>query len=220
MKFIGIDLAWTYKNETGICIFEDKTCVFLDAKVYSDEDIIAIIEANKPCVVSIDAPLVVENETGGRSVDSLLMKTAIHGKYLKLYATSRAYMMRVFKAIRGETLRLSLENRGFVLGDNLMETFPTGIYLSLFPDRFDSRYKISSRQSLEILLKNATMLINNIRLLGFQLEMDLNVSTKKAYKLYEDQIDGVLCALMSYYLYHDQYQIWSDKSGLIGLPKL
>ncbi len=38
MKFIGIDLAWTYKNETGLCVMDDTgNVLYLDAQVYSDE---------------------------------------------------------------------------------------------------------------------------------------------------------------------------------------
>lgn len=219
MNFIGIDLAWTYKNETGICILDDKKQIYLEAKKFSDEMIVELIEKYKPCVVSIDAPLVVNNESGGRQVDSLLMKTKIHGRHLKLYATSRQYMTRTFGCIRGEALREQLEVKGFKLGDDLIETYPTGIFLSLCPTLFNHRYKLSSRLPLKDVIEHASGLISEISNLGFDIDLDpKGIPTKKAFKLFEDQLDGILCALNSYYLYHQESSIWSDDNGTIALP--
>lgn len=215
MYFIGIDLAWTYKNKTGVTIFEERTCILSEAEVFSDEMLVEIVKKYSPCIVSIDAPLVVKNEKGGRSVDSLLMQTKIHKRYLKLYATSRSYMLRVFGAIRGERLlRLSkLE-----LGKTIFETYPTGIFLSLFPDIYDQKYKISSRKSLRQLIENSEQLIERIKKLGFKFELSMDSQSKTGYKSREDQLDSVLCAINSFYCYQDKARIFSDDSGLISLP--
>jgi len=218
MKYIGIDLAWTNKNETGLCIFEDKSCIFLDAKVYTNDELVTIIKDNEPCIVSIDGPLVVDNEKGGRSVDSILMKTPINDRYLKLYATSKTYMIRSFGGIRGVDIKTQLQSK--VLGSDLLETFPTGIFLSLFLDIYDNKYKISSRLKLNDLKDNALSLLNRIKGLGFDFDLDLyDVNTKKAYKLEEDKIDAILCALNSYYHHHKQSLVFQDQSGCIVLPK-
>jgi|LGVE01.1.fsa_nt_gb predicted RNase H-like nuclease len=218
MKYIGIDLAWTTKNETGICILDNHTCIFLDAKVYSDEDIVKMILEHRPCIVSIDAPLVVTNETGGRAIDSLLMKKKINGKYLKLYATSRSYMMKTFKAIRGEVILDDLKD-DFILGEHITETYPTGVFLSLFPNLFDDKYKISSRLSLELLITNVSNILNEIKSLGFNVEMEFNhIKTKKAYKVYEDMFDSVLCALNSYYFDKQSSFTLKDDNGCLTLP--
>ena len=70
----------------------------------------------------------------------MLMKQVISGKYLKLYATSRSYMLKTFGQIRGEDIykALSVDHK-HKLGINIVETFPTGIFLSLFPEIFDNR---------------------------------------------------------------------------------
>jgi len=223
MKFIGIDLAWTYKNETGICVINEKQEIeLLEAKTFTDDDIINIIKNYSDVYVSIDSPLVVKNETGGRAVDSMLMKQVIQGRYLKLYATSRSYMLKAFGQIRGEDIYkiLSKESK-LILGKNVVETFPTGIFLSLFPEIFDKRYKLSSKGSLEDLKSNAKVLIKKILELGFTgISIDLeNVTTKKAYKTYEDKIDGLLCSINSYYFYHQQSSIFKcDDNGITALP--
>lgn len=215
MYFIGIDLAWTYRNETGITIFKDRKCVFSGAKVYSDEMLVEIMKGYSPCIVSIDAPLVVNNESGGRSVDSQVMKTSIHKRYLKLYATSRTYMLRAFGAIRGEKI---LKLSELELSKTIYETYPTGIFLSLFPELYDNKYKISSRKTLEELIENSQKLLEAIQDLGFHIDIQTTAHTKKAYKTFEDQVDSVLCALNSYYAYYSKNVLFQDESGAIALP--
>ncbi len=216
MYYIGVDLAWTTKNETGICILEENKCIYLESEVFTDDEIVRLILNYQPCIVSIDAPLVVVNETGGRTVDSLLMKTCIHNRYLKLYATSRSYMLKTFKVIRGENILKKLPD--FELGKTIVETYPTGIYLSLYPELFDCKYKLSSRNALEKLKFNAMTLVKELNK-SFEFKLDLeDIRTKKAYKHIEDKLDGLLCAVNSYYLDNQQCTIWKDESGCISLP--
>lgn len=216
MKYIGIDLAWTYKNKTGVCIFDNKECIMLEAEVYTDEDLIRLIHRHQPCVVSIDAPLRVDNESGGRTVDSILMKTKINGHYLKLYASSKKYMTRVFSALRGVDIRSQLGS--MTLGKDLLETFPTGIYLSLFPDLYLNKYKLSSRLKLADLLNHAMALATSIQTMGFTFDLELDeVKTKKAYKDQEDKLDAVLCAVNSFYHHHESSSKFEDESGCIVL---
>jgi len=64
MHYIGIDLAWTYSKESGICIIDDNgKIIYCESKVFSDEMIAAIVEghAQEGAIVGIDAPLIVNN---------------------------------------------------------------------------------------------------------------------------------------------------------------
>lgn len=224
MNFIGIDLAWSTKNPSGFCIMNaSKEVTFLAASNYSNEALIQLIVSSQPAMVSVDAPLVVTNETGGRTCDSLLMKTPIHGKHLKVYATSTKYMLSTFGTIRGQDIYKELEEvHGFSLGNQIVETFPTGIFLSLFPDLYDMKYKISSRLPLSELLYNANQVLKAIEKLGFTFpDFDLqSLTTKASYKPYEDKIDALLCSLNSWYTYHNQAIIFStDENGYTTLPK-
>ncbi|MBI9012373.1 MAG: DUF429 domain-containing protein [Clostridiales bacterium] len=224
MYYIGVDLAWTYKNETGFCVLDDNlNCIFCDADIYSDSELIKMINLYEFKIVSVDAPLIVKNETGGRNCDSLLMKHAIHNRYLKLYATSRNYMLRTFKTIRGEELYRLLLKEGFVLGEDLTETYPTGIFLSLMPELFDNKYKLSSRLSLEVLLTHAREVLDVLVDLGVKnmpIELE-TIKTKKAYKHVEDQIDALLCAVHCYYFdKRESITFIGDDNGSISLPVL
>ncbi len=53
---VGIDLAGSPKRNTGICLLKGKTVVKY-ATVYSDSEIISFVEAAKPALIAIDAPL-------------------------------------------------------------------------------------------------------------------------------------------------------------------
>lgn len=56
IKILGIDLAGSEKRKTGICILDSK----LQAKafcVFKDEEILKIVEKEKPHLIAIDAPL-------------------------------------------------------------------------------------------------------------------------------------------------------------------
>ena len=45
MNYIGIDLAWTYTKESGICIIDDfGKIVYCESKVLTDEMIATIVE--------------------------------------------------------------------------------------------------------------------------------------------------------------------------------
>lgn len=70
MYFIGIDLAWSEKNYSGIAILKrnkqkaELVCVDI---VHTDDDIISYIKSNvkdKSGHIGIDAPLIVPNMEG------------------------------------------------------------------------------------------------------------------------------------------------------------
>ncbi|OLN32611.1 DUF429 domain-containing protein [Desulfosporosinus metallidurans] len=84
MHYIGIDLAWTYTKESGICIIDDfGKIVYCESQVFTDEMIASIVEeyAQDGAIVAIDAPLIVNNETGSRYCDGALMREKIHIGY-------------------------------------------------------------------------------------------------------------------------------------------
>ena len=94
-----------------------------------------------------------KNEKGGRLCDSELMKYRFHGRTVKVFATSRDYMKRHYGGIRGEKLLKELENScRLKLGESVVETFPSGVVISLFPHLYDRKYKISSRLNLDKLI--------------------------------------------------------------------
>ncbi len=71
---IGIDLAWGEHKPTGIAVLDPSGGLTLVASVRSDADIQAALRdyVVQPCLVGIDAPLVVVNPTGIRPAEAAL----------------------------------------------------------------------------------------------------------------------------------------------------
>ena len=143
MRFIGIDLAWTTKNETGICVLDDGgNILHLSAEVYSNDEIIEIIQEfyQHPTFVAIDAPIVVPNETGSRPAESALARDLIHNHRIRAFHCSRSYLTKHYGSIRAEVIALKLtDDKNFKIGyfqgeDCVVETLPTGIIAGLFPE--------------------------------------------------------------------------------------
>jgi predicted nuclease with RNAse H fold len=72
MKILGIDLAGSEKRKTGICILNEKLIAH-SFFVFSDQEILNLIEKEKPDLIAIDAPLSLPK---GRK--SLKRKSKIH----------------------------------------------------------------------------------------------------------------------------------------------
>lgn len=73
MNFIGVDLAWGHRNWTGLCLVQDG--VVADSGVArTDGDILDWLRPRTrgPCVVGIDAPLILENPRGSRPCEKAL----------------------------------------------------------------------------------------------------------------------------------------------------
>ena len=71
---IGIDLAWGLKQPTGLAVLDDTGRLVHVSAVRTDEQIetaLAPFTAG-PCIVAIDAPLVVTNATGNRAAERAL----------------------------------------------------------------------------------------------------------------------------------------------------
>ena len=74
MQHIGIDLAWGDKQPTGLAVLDDAGRLLHVSAVRTDEQIEAALApfTAGPCIVAIDAPLVVTNATGNRAAEQAL----------------------------------------------------------------------------------------------------------------------------------------------------
>ncbi|AKG74591.1 Predicted nuclease (RNAse H fold) [Salinicoccus halodurans] len=242
MVFIGIDLAWTYRNETGICVISaDGVVELLDSKIYSNGDILEVIKSHgsdEEICIAIDAPLIVNNESGSRGAEGALMRARIHGHRLSAFNSNRNYFNKVFGDIRGETLRkvIQLEISNVRIGfsdseSNLVETFPTGICCGLFPEIYPVKYKRKPKitfeetcSHMEVLLKRfeeIEKLERHVSGLASRLEVDITALTRKQHKHIEDKIDAFLCAYGMYSIHKglaDGRMFGNVEGGFIMLP--
>ena len=74
MHFVGLDLAWGTRRPTGVAVLDDDGRLLTVGAVHDDEEILAALAEHVagPCVVGIDAPLVVTNPTGNRPCEAAL----------------------------------------------------------------------------------------------------------------------------------------------------
>jgi len=242
MHFIGIDLAWTYKNESGICIIDDRGKIVLcESYTFSDEAIAEIVKqySDGGALVAIDAPLIVKNNTGSRYADKAIMSEKIHGRNLSVYTCNRDYMTKAYGTIRGENVvsRIKQAVPDFVLVPNsrdkshcIIETFPTGICLGLFPDAYPIKYKIKSKIPFEITQSEMVRMLIVLKTLDdlnpsvanfedhFEVGQILSLS-KKSFKSLEDRVDALLCAYAAYWLTCKPGKVFGDElEGFIMLP--
>lgn len=219
MKFIGIDLAWTYKNETGLCVLDASGQVeYLDSKVYSNKEILDVIKQHytEHLTIAIDAPLVVPNEGGSRGAEGEMMRATINGQRLRAFNANRNYFTKVFGDIRGETLMHMIQNEisGIQIGFNktessIVETFPTGIISGLFPEIAPVKYKRKPKTAFDETMTEMGRLLTRFNKIeheekiisGLVSRIDHEVTGKKSHKHLEDKVDAFLCAFAMYSIY-------------------
>ena len=107
MIYVGIDLAWTKKRPSGLCILNDSgQILFWETALLRDKDIVDVIQKynDGTLQIAIDAPLVVPNENGSRPCDRLFRKHRVHGHALGIFVSNRAFLNKTYGMIRGELL--------------------------------------------------------------------------------------------------------------------
>lgn len=209
MRFIGIDLAWTTKNETGLCVMDETgTILHLSAEVYSNTDIINIIKNyyQHPTIVAIDAPIVVPNETGSRPAESALARYLINGHRIRAFHCSRTYLIKHYGSIRAEEISDTLtKEHGFKIGhhpneNSIVETLPTGIIASLLPSAAPFRYKLKRGVTINTAQEELKRVMDSFSTYNLAGHIKINTSqkyTRGYHKHLEDQVDAFLCAYMA-----------------------
>ena len=120
--FIGIDLGWKEKKTTGVCVLKNKKVVLL--KDVFGKDVLKVINSylKDTKVIAIDAPLTKGRGKGKMRLYEKFLSTTIFRKE-RVNPLPPALMPGLCNFAR-EIVK-KLEKRGFVLGINLIETFPT-----------------------------------------------------------------------------------------------
>lgn len=223
MKFVGIDLAWTYKNETGICIMSDDGEIeYLNSAILSNEEIVNLIKyyCNERICIAIDAPLIVKNETGSREAERNFMRNKIHGNNLSLFVASRSYLTKTFGEIRGETLLKLILNEipGIEINtmvseekSTVIETFPSAVCCGVFPEIYPVKYKLKRTVPYNETQYQMNRLLSRLRKLeeeegivkNLVSELKLNniELCSKNHKHIEDKVDAFLSAYCIYSIY-------------------
>ena len=230
MYAVGIDLAWSPRNPTGIAVASLSKGGWrlrrVTADPVSNEEILAEIEGavgEAPAVLAIDAPLVVPHWTRGRDGDRMI--TRVFGPFdAGVYPATK----RTIGRYGGERIwRLvdDLTERGFLHdcripprrpGRYVFETYPHAATVALFRLPRILKYKarqgrtngerIEAFRELERRLRSLRRFEPALDGVGTHFIRDVGSCRGAGLKDYEDRLDAILCAYIAAY-----YWTWGTR---------
>ncbi|MCW2581281.1 MAG: uncharacterized protein JWQ53_71 [Klenkia sp.] len=236
MQHIGIDLAWGSKSPTGLAVLDDDGRLVHVCAVRTDEQIEGALApfVAGPCIVAIDAPLLVTNATGNRDAEKEL-----NADFAKFQAGAHPTNQGKPEFTDGDTRGGRLARR---LGLDLnprsgrerrgIEVYPHAATVSLF--RLGKTLKYKNKPGREFPQLQAELLVlmdhlgavSELRLgpLFADLRDQVVAATKKAQlRVVEDQVDAVVCAYVGWIAVRrpDDVTTYGDAtSGAIVTPTL
>ncbi len=206
MHYVGIDLAWGDKKPTGVAVIDADARLLLVSAVKGDDEIEAALAAyDGPCLVAIDAPLVVKNATGSRPAEQALSKdfrrfdAGTHPSN-----TGKPEFKNGTRAARvAKRLGLDIDPRSG-RARRAIEVYPHPATVVLFGLEKVLRYKAKPGRDLELLRGELLALMTHVEALVTTdetwqaLRTSVETATQKAQlRRVEDQVDGVLCAYLA-----------------------
>ncbi len=127
MYFIGVDLAWHPNNPSGVALLQGKKVIYADV-LDSLDSVIDFINLYPDAIIGVDAPLIVENQTGNRDIEKQFLKD-FASKKLGVYPVNRELLLKINSTIVGEILSSNISQK---LGSNLFEVYPHATIMNCF----------------------------------------------------------------------------------------
>lgn len=237
MYFVGLDLAWGEKNQTGVAVIDSSGRVLHVGVAQDDDDIGAAIEPyiSGDCLVAIDAPLIVNNPTGHRPCERDLNRD-----FQRFDAGARpAFTERPeFKHPRGARISSALGldmDPSSSSNRRAIEVYPHPASVVLFGLDKTLKYKRGTFGDRQRELLRLMTFIEELDTATPRLRANRNVSWVELRKRIEaatrpgqldrdeDPVDALLCAYIALYWYHrpEDVTIYGDfASGYIVTPSL
>lgn len=213
MYYVGVDLAWGERSPTGIAAVDEAGVLRHVGAASGDDDVLTQLEpyVRGPCVVAVDAPLVVTNPTGTRGCES-----ALNRDFRRFDAgahpsnTGLAWFADGGRGARlCAALGLNLDPRSGA-ARTALEVYPHAASVVLFGLPKTLKYK--QKQGRDVTLLRSELL----RLMGFIEGLDgldvaasadwaalkttvENATRKSELRRAEDPVDAVLCAYIARY---------------------
>ena len=236
MYAVGIDLAWSPRNPTGLAVAEGRgnrwTLLEAGSDVTTNREIVDALASrvgDRPAIVAIDAPLVVPYETRGRDGDRLI--TRMFGPYdAGVYPATRFYLGR-YGGKRIWDLVEDLRAAGYRHDCRLtpgkpvrqfFETYPHAATVALFGLQKTLKYKPREGRSYEVRwrafreLERHLLGLSRFRpaMAGVSRFIEPRVAGLRGARLkaYEDRLDAILCAYIAAY-----YWTWgTNRNAIVG----
>ncbi len=130
---MGVDLAWRVPpKKPSAAVVLDKRCKIVEREFpVTDDDITSFAEpyAGDSCIIGIDAPLVVANESGARPCEVELLR-----EYrIPAFPASKWWLGRAFGGARGEKLVAKLKKLGIELSDSITPRAKPRVAMEVYP---------------------------------------------------------------------------------------
>jgi predicted RNase H-like nuclease len=237
MHFVGLDLAWGDKNQTGVAAIGGDGRLLHVGVAHDDESIATAVApyVQDECLVAIDAPLIVNNPTGYR-----LCETALNQDFQRFEAGARpAYTDKPeFKDPRAARIAnsLGLDMDPTSSGARrAIEVYPHPATVVLFNLQKTLKYKRGSFEDrqrdlltlmthVEALDKATPRLRVNHNVAWVELRKRVEAATRPSQlDRDEDPVDAVICAYVALYWYRrpEDVTIYGDfATGYIVTPTL
>ena len=241
--FIGLDLAWSPKKESGICWLvgdssERLRCTRLEAKVSDMQKLAAeISQLEGSVVITIDAPVLYSTD---RNVEREIARR--FGKYKAAAHSPHPHVRAGRKA--GIILGEALEVRGFTCDPQplldckrptrtAVEVYPHTIHVRLFELDERIRYKrgkvAEKRQGLQqyqehlraLLEGEAPRVLDHADVRRVLDPATANEARGIALKRLDDTLDGLTCALAAWLMWKEPraWEMIGDLNGYIVAPR-
>lgn len=241
MYFAGVDLAWAYRNPTGVAVVDDDGVLVELHTVRTDDDVLNTLRPHlrADCLVGFDAPLVVTNPTGQRPAE-----TALNRDFRRFEAgahpanTGKPEFAGGPRAARlAAALNLDLDPCS-PAPRRALEVYPHAATVALFGLPRTLKYKAKPGRDIDRLRSELLRLMDLVETLAdapVSLHVGdhagwvrmrhavLTAQNKSDLRRAEDPVDAVVCAYVALYAHRrpDDITIYGDAAtGYIATPSL
>jgi len=221
MHFVGVDLAWGDRQPTGLAVLDEDAHLLHVSTVRTDEEIRTALTpyVEGPCLVAIDAPLIVTNPTGSRPAEQALSKdfrrfeAGTHpsntGKPEFANGTRGARICKMFG--------LDMDPRSG-RKRRAIEVYPHPATVVLFGLGKTLKYKDKRGRDLDGLRSELLLLMDYVERLVTtdrtwrELRARVETATRKVdLRQVEDQVDAVVCAYVALFA-----ERWPERTTTYG----
>ncbi|HEY2449298.1 MAG TPA: DUF429 domain-containing protein [Mycobacterium sp.] len=237
MHFVGLDLAWGEKNNTGVAVIDSDGRLLHIGAAQDDASIEVAVEpyVSGDCLVAIDAPLIVKNPTGHRPCEM-----ALNHDFHRFEAGARPAFAEKPEFIdpRGARIATALTldmDPASSSPRRAIEVYPHPATVALFGLEKTLKYKRGPFEVRQHELLQLMTLIEGLDKATPRLRVNHSVSWVELRKRIsaatrpvqldrdEDPVDAVVCAYVALYWYHrpEDVTIYGDfATGYIVTPTL
>jgi predicted RNase H-like nuclease/ppGpp synthetase/RelA/SpoT-type nucleotidyltranferase len=207
VHLVGIDLSWGGRQPTGLAVLDENARLLHLSAVRTDDEIVAALTpyVDGPCLVAIDAPLIVTNPTGSRPAEQALSKD--FRRYDAGAHPSNTGKPEFKDGTRGArlcaTLGLDLNPRSG-RERRAIEVYPHPATVVLFKLDRILRYKQKRGRDVDLLRSELLTLMTHVETLvttdetWAELRASAESATRKSeLRVVEDQVDAVICAYVA-----------------------